>query len=176
MKKFLQEFREFALKGNVLDLAVAVIIGAAFQAIINSVVNDLIMPLFSLILGGIDFSNSYIALKAADAEVIPAVLSGSDVITPAVLVRDASIAQLEAADIGVFKYGSFITAVINFILMALVIFFLVKGIAKISELGKKKKPVEVAAPTTKVCPFCCSEISITATRCPHCTSKLDESK
>jgi len=174
MKKFLKEFKEFALKGNVMDLAVAVIIGGAFQAIINSVVNDLVMPLISLLLKGIDFTNLFIPLRSKDTIITEAVLSGTDVVTPAVTVETATLAQLEEAGIGVFKYGSFITAVINFILMALVIFFLVKGINKLSTIGKK--PEAPAAPTTKKCPFCCTEIDLAATRCPHCTSELDSKK
>ena len=180
MKKFFQEFKEFALKGNVLDLAVAVIIGGAFQNIINSVVKDLIMPVINWIFGGIDFSNRYIVLADKSkvvTEAVPEVLSGTDVIAeavPAVTVGDlTTLADLEANGIGVFKYGSFITAVINFVLMALVIFLLVKGINKLGSIRKKEEAVEESAPTTKECPFCKSEIAIEATRCPHCTSQLD---
>ena len=167
MRRFIKEFKEFALKGNVMDLAVAVIIGAAFQSIINSVVNDLVMPLINWVFGGIDFSSNFVALKDK-AFVVAEATSDSDAVT----VADATLEQLEAAGVGVFKYGSFITAVINFILMALVIFLLVKGINKLTNL--KKKPVEEAAPTTKKCPYCCTEIDIEATRCPHCTSRLDD--
>ena len=167
MKKYIEEFKAFALKGNVMDLAVAVIIGAAFQSIINSVVNDLVMPLINWVFGGIDFTNRFIALKDK-AFVVAEATSDSDAVT----VADATLEQLEAAGVGVFKYGSFITAVINFFLMAIVIFMLVKGINKLTSL--KKKPVVEEAPTTKKCPFCCSEIDIEATRCPHCTSKLDD--
>ncbi|MBQ6570466.1 MAG: large conductance mechanosensitive channel protein MscL [Clostridia bacterium] len=163
MKKFFEEFKAFALKGNVLDLSVAVIIGAAFQAIISSVVDDLINPLLGLILGGINFSNLYIPLKSADT-----VIPNTDGLT----VGKATLEQLKENGIGVFNYGSFITAVINFIIMALVIFFLVKGINKLTSLGKKK--AEPAAPTTKKCPFCQSEIDIKASRCPHCTSEIKE--
>ena len=184
MKKFFQEFKDFALKGNVLDLAVAVIIGGAFQSIINSVVNDLIMPLIGWLFGGLDFTNLFIPLKKASEVLIPGHMvsgtdvSSADVFVPAVTVGDASLAQLEENGIGVFKYGSFITAVINFILMALVIFMLVKGINKLTSLGsnlaKKGKKVEEAAPTTKICPFCKSEIAIDASRCPHCTSQIED--
>lgn len=177
MKKFIKEFKEFALKGNVLDLAVAVIIGAAFQNIINSVVKDLIMPVINWIFGGIDFSNNYIVLADKNkivTEAVPAVISDTDVIAeaiPEVRVGDlTTLADLEANGVGVFKYGSFITAVINFVLMALVIFLLVKGINKLTSLRKKEEE-EDPAPTTKICPFCKSEIDIEATRCPHCTSE-----
>lgn len=142
MKKFLNEFKAFIMRGNVLDLAVAVIIGAAFQAIISSLVDDIISPILGLF-GGIDFKS---------------------------FVLDINGVQI--------KYGSFITAVINFLIMAFVIFLIIKGIAKVSELGKKltKKEEEEEAPTTKKCPYCCSEIDIKATRCPHCTSVIEEEK
>ena len=142
MKKFLNEFKAFIMRGKVLDLAVAVIIGAAFQAIISSLVDDIISPILGLF-GGIDFKS---------------------------FVLDINGVQI--------KYGSFITAVINFLIMAFVIFLIIKGIAKVSELGKKlaKKEEEEEAPTTKKCPYCCSEIDIKATRCPHCTSVIEEEK
>ena len=166
MKKFLEEFKAFALKGNVLDLSVAVIIGAAFQAIINSVVNDLINPILSLILKA-DFSGLYIPLTKTVTVVNEA---GESV---EMLTANMTLAELEAQGAGVFKYGSFINAVINFLIMAMVIFLLVKGINKLSSLGKKKEEPAPAAPTTKKCQFCMTEIDINATRCPHCTSQLD---
>ena len=138
MKKLLQEFKEFALRGNVMDLAVGVIIGAAFQAIINSLVNDVISPLIGL------FANT-------------------DLTYLSVMVGDVEI-----------RYGAFLTAVINFIIMAFVIFLLVKGLNALSKLGKKNKPEEAEEPAVKTCPFCMTEIDIKATRCPHCTSHLDE--
>ena len=136
MKKFIGEFKEFIMRGNVIDLAVGVIIGGAFQAIVSSLVDDILMPLIGIILGKVDFS----ALVAQ--------------------VGDAQIA-----------YGKFITAIINFIIMAFVIFLIVKAINKVSSIGKKEEPA--AAPTTKVCPFCKSEIAIDATKCPHCTSDVE---
>ena len=137
MKKFFGEFKEFIMRGNVMDLAVAVIIGGAFQAIVSSLCDDLISPLLGLF-GGMNFDD------------------------------------LKAEVLGVtFTYGKFITAVINFIIMALIIFLLVKLVNKAMTLGKKKEEEEEEA-TTKECPFCKSEIAIDATRCPHCTSKLDE--
>ena len=172
MKKFLKEFKEFALKGNVMDLAVAVIIGGAFQKIITSVVNDLIMPLIGLLLNGVDFTTLFVPLKSADYVVTEAVLSGSDVVTPAVTVGNATLEQLDAAGIGVFKYGSFITQVVDFLIMALIVFMLVKAINKLSSIGKKEEAP--AAPTTKKCPFCKTEIDVAATRCPHCTSELKD--
>lgn len=140
MKKFLNEFKAFIMRGNVLDLAVAVIIGAAFQSIISSLVDDIISPVLGLF-GGVDFKGFVLNLNGVEI-----------------------------------RYGAFITAVINFLIMALVIFLIIKGIAKVSELGKKlaKKEEEKKEPTTKKCPFCCSEIDIKATRCPHCTSVIEE--
>lgn len=135
MKKFLQEFKEFALRGHVLDLAVGVVIGGAFTAIVNSLVADIITPLLGLITGGRNFSA--LSVSVGDAQ---------------------------------FMYGNFISAVINFILVAFVLFMIVKAINRLH----KKKEDAPAAPETKVCPFCKSEIKIDATRCPHCTSELSE--
>ena len=139
MKTFFEEFKKFISRGNVMDMAVGVIIGGAFQNIISSLVNDIVMPVLSLITGGMDFSSYCIKLG-------------------------------EAEDAASINYGSFITYIINFILMALVVFCLVRAMNKISE--RNAKPEEPKAPTTKVCPFCKSEIAIDATRCPHCTSEL----
>ena len=143
MKGFLKEFKEFALKGNMIDLAVGMIIGAAFTALVNKLVSDLVMPLISLITGKIDFENMFIPLAGQTTKVYS-----------------------EAVEQGaVFAYGSFITAVINFLIMALVVFIFVK------QMNKMKKEVP-AEPTDKECPYCKSMIPIEATRCPHCTSKL----
>lgn len=142
-KKFFGEFKEFIAKGNAMNLAIGVIIGAAFQGIINSLVDDIIMPILGIILKGINFNNLGYTL------VNP--LNGEALVTLA--------------------YGKFISAVVNFIIMAFVIFCFVKLINKVSE--KVKKPVEEAAPTTKVCPYCKSEIDIEATKCPHCTSDVE---
>ena len=134
MKKFLEEFKAFALKGNVMDLAVGVIIGGAFQAIVTSLVGDIITPIIG-IFASTDFSN------------LIATINGSEV-----------------------KYGAFITAIINFIIMAFIIFCIVNGLNKLAE---RKKKEEANEPTEKTCPFCQSTISIKATRCPHCTSALE---
>lgn len=134
MKKFLEEFKAFALKGNVMDLAVGVIIGGAFQAIVTSLVGDIISPIIG-IFASTDFSN------------LIATINGSEV-----------------------KYGAFITAIINFIIMAFIIFCIVKALNKLAE---RKKKEEANEPTEKTCPFCQSTISIKATRCPHCTSALE---
>ena len=142
MKKLLGEFRDFISKGDVIDLAVGVIIGAAFGAIVSSLVNDILSPLIGLV------ANTHL---------------------------DNLAWQIGEVKIG---YGAFLTAVINFLIMALVLFFIVKTFNKAHELGQKamKKGEEEApaAPTTKICPFCKQEIAIDATRCPHCTSQLDQ--
>lgn len=138
MKKFLQEFKAFALRGNVMDLAIGVIIGAAFQAIINSLVQDIISPLIGLIAN-----------------------------------TDLSALQFYILDVPI-RYGSFLTAVINFIIMAFAIFLLVKTMNIVASLGKKNKDEEPSVPTTKTCPYCMSEIDIAASRCPHCTSEIPE--
>ena len=155
MKKFFSEFKTFIMRGNVVDLAVAVIIGGAFQAIVNSFINDLVMPFIGLITGGINFADQFVVLKLPE---------GVD-------ITGLSAADATAAGATVWAYGAFITAVINFLVMAFVVFLLVKAINKVQTIGKKK---EEPAPTTKKCPFCLSEIAIKATRCPHCTSELPE--
>ncbi len=157
MKKFFGEFKEFIMRGNVMDLAVGVIIGGAFQNIVNSFINDLIMPFIGLLTGGINFTEQFLILKLPEG------------------VEASQVTAANAADLGVsiWAYGSFITAVINFLIMAFVIFLLVKTINKISEKTRKKKEEEEEA-TTKECPYCCTEIDIKATRCPHCTSQLTD--
>jgi len=143
MKGFIGEFKKFISRGNVMDLAVGVIIGGAFQAIVSSLVNDIVMPIISLITGGLDFSAWKIMLSEGE----------------------------NAASI---NYGNFITAVINFLIMAFVIFCFVKFMNGLNEKLAKKPEEAPAAPTTKVCPFCKTEINIEATRCPHCTSELSD--
>lgn len=139
MKAFIKEFKEFISRGNVMDMAVGVIIGGAFTAIVTSLVNDILMPVLSLITGGLDFTSLCIVLG-------------------------------EGENAATLNYGAFIAAIINFLLIAFVIFLLVKMINKFS---RKKKEEEPAPVTTKTCPFCKEEISIDATRCPHCTSELE---
>ena len=155
MKKFFNDFKEFITKGNVLDMAVGVIIGAAFKDIVTSLTNDLISPILG-IFGGVDFSD--LKLVIGTKEVVDA--AGVTTIVENTL-----------------NYGAFITAIINFLIMAFIIFMLVKGVTAVEKLSiqafKKKQAEEApAAPTTKVCPYCKSEIAIEATRCPHCTSEL----
>ena len=137
MKKFMNEFKEFISRGNVMDMAVGVIIGGAFTAIVNSLVNDIMMPVLSLLTGGLDFSKLYIALG-------------------------------EGEGAATLNYGAFLAAVINFLLIAFVIFMLIKTINKMS----KKKEEAPAPVTTKECPYCKEKIAIAATKCPHCTSEI----
>lgn len=156
-----KEFKEFATKGNVVDLAIGVIIGGGFQKIVNSLVNDIIMPFISIFTGKIDFNDMMFTFGSTSI-----------------------------------KYGSFITNVVNFLIIAFCVFLLVRYINKLNKAieekakgfnekmekehkffknrRKKKKQEEVPAPTTKVCPYCLSEINIKASRCPHCTSVLEE--
>lgn len=142
---FIAEFKKFIARGNVMDLAVGVIIGGAFQSIVNSLVNDMVMPVISLITGGIDFSEWKIMLSEGES----------------------------AASI---NYGNFITAVLNFLIMAFVIFCFVKAMNTLNDKMSKKTEEVPAAPTTKKCPFCKTEIHIEATRCPHCTSELTDER
>lgn len=139
MKAFMKEFKEFVSRGNVMDMAVGVIIGGAFTAIVNSLVNDIMMPLLSLLTGGFDFTALCIVFG-------------------------------EGEKAATFNYGAFIAAIINFLLIALVIFLLVKGLNKLS--ARTRKEQQPAPVTTKECPFCKEQIAIEATRCPHCTSEL----
>ena len=152
-KGFTGEFKTFIMRGNVMDLAVGVIIGAAFQAIINSLVADIVMPIITLITGGIDFTNWFIALDGSDY---------------------ATLAEAQTAGAATLNYGVFITAVINFLLMALVIFSFIKFMNRLAENAKKEEAAEEEAPTTKVCPYCKSEIPVDATKCAHCTSDVSE--
>ena len=154
MSKLLNEFKKFAVQGNMLDMAVGMIIGAAFKDIVNSVVNDLIMPVVSMFTGKVDFANMFIALD------------GNTYAT----LEDAKAAT------SVVAYGQFITQVINFVILALVIFMMVKMVNKLRTAAEKpaEAPAAPAEPTEKTCPFCQSTISIKATRCPHCTSELTE--
>lgn len=134
MKKFFEEFKAFAFRGNVMDLAIGVIIGAAFQGIVNSLVNDIISPVIGLV-------------------------ANTDMSDMCVTIGDVSV-----------MYGSFLTAVINFLIMVFIIFTMMKGINKLMSIGKKEE--KEAAPETKKCPKCMSEIHVKAVKCPHCTSDI----
>ena len=150
-KGFMAEFKKFIMRGNVIDLAVGVIVGGAFQAIVKSLVDDLVMPVISLATKGLDFSKLFVALDGQEYATLEA-------------AQEAGAAAL--------TYGNFISAVINFLIMAFVVFCIVKAINGVADKAKKKEEEAPAAPTTKECPFCKSEIAIEATRCPHCTSQL----
>jgi large conductance mechanosensitive channel len=150
-----KEFKTFAMRGNVLDMAVGIIIGAAFGSVVKSLVNDVIMPPIGLILGRADFSNLYILLK-----------SGSK---PGPY---PSLAEARAAGAVTINYGAFINTVIAFLVVALAVFILVKAVNQI-EKAEEAPPAE-EKPETKVCPYCFSTIPVQATRCPYCTSELAE--
>lgn len=142
-----KEFKEFALRGNVIDLAVGIIIGAAFGRIVTSLVNDILMPPIGLLLGRVDFSNLFISLGG----------------------RYASLAEAQAAGAPTINYGIFINTVLEFIIVALAVFILVRQVNRLS----RRPEAAPAEPTTRECPYCLSTIPLKATRCPHCTSQLE---
>jgi large conductance mechanosensitive channel len=142
-----REFREFAMRGNVVDLAVGIIIGAAFSKIVTSLVNDIIMPPIGLVVGRVDFSNLFINLSGQSY---------------------ASLAEAKAAGAPTINYGVFLNNVIDFVIVAFAIFLLVRFINRLSRQLER----EAKAPTTRECPFCLSSIPLRATRCPQCTSTL----
>jgi large conductance mechanosensitive channel len=146
----LKEFKEFAIKGNAVDMAVGIIIGAAFGLIITSLVKDIIMPPISLLFGGLDFSNKFVVLREAP---------GGGVF--------ATAADAAKAGAITWNYGNFITLIVNFLIVAFCIFLLVRALNKM----KRPKP-GASAPVSKDCPFCAMTIPIKATRCPHCTSEM----
>ena len=144
----LKEFKAFAMRGNVLDMAIGVIIGGAFGKIVTSLVNDIIMPPIGLVLGKVDFSNLYLNLSG---------------------VQYASLAEAKAAGAATINYGLFLNTVLDFVIVAFALFLVIR---QVNRLTARPVPA-VAAPATKECPFCCSTIPIKATRCPHCTSELN---
>lgn len=146
MTGWIKEFKEFAMRGNVMDMAIGVIIGAAFGNIVSSLVSDVMMPPIGLLAGGIDFSNLFINLSGTQA---------------------ATLAEARALDLPVLAYGAFINSVINFLIQAWAIFLVVKCVNKL-----RKPAPEPSAPAPRLCPYCFSEIHEKATRCPHCTSEL----
>ena len=140
----IKDFKEFILRGNVIDMAVGIIIGIAFGTVVHSIVNDVIMPPIGVLLGDVDFSNLYVNLSGGNY---------------------ASLAEAKQAGAAVIAYGAFINTIINFLIVAAVMFFLIRGFNRF----KKKQEV---APSTKDCPYCFTSIPIKATRCPHCTSEI----
>ena len=149
MKKFFEEFKAFAMRGNVVDMAIGVVIGGAFGSITTSLVNDIFMPLLGVITGGINFGGLFYALDGQ---------------------KYASIEAAKEAGVGTLNYGSFIQYVLNFILIAFCMFLVVRLMNKL----KKPEPAPAPAKPPRICPFCKSEIAEDATRCPHCTSMLDK--
>lgn len=145
----LAEFKKFVMRGNVLDMAVGIVIGAAFGTIVTSLLNDLLMPPLGMTLGGADFSDLFMVLREGSTAGPYATLAAA---------KDAGAVTL--------NYGVFVTTVLNFLIVAAAIFMVVKAVARMQQ------PEPAAAPTTKDCPFCLSAIAIKATRCPHCTSEV----
>ncbi|HTL46709.1 MAG TPA: large conductance mechanosensitive channel protein MscL [Verrucomicrobiae bacterium] len=143
----LEDFKKFIMRGNVIDMAVGVIVGAAFGKIITSLVNDVIMPPIGMLLGKVDFSNLFVSLSGASY---------------------ASLAEAQKAGAPTLNYGVFLNTIINFLIVAFVIFVVIKQVSRLTE----KPPAPAAAPTTKECPFCISTIPLKATRCCACTSQL----
>ncbi|MGH9713755.1 MAG: large conductance mechanosensitive channel protein MscL [Candidatus Acidiferrales bacterium] len=141
----LKEFKEFAMRGNVLDMAVGIIIGAAFGKIITSFVGDVLMPPFGRVLGKVDFSNLFLNISGKSYD---------------------SLAAAKAAGAATINYGLFLNAIIDFMIVAFVIFLLVR------QVNRWKTPAPAAAPTAKDCPYCCTAVPMKATRCPYCTSEL----
>lgn len=144
----LREFKEFALRGNVLDMAVGIIIGAAFGSIVTSFVNDILMPPVGLLLGRVDFANLFINLSGTPYD---------------------TLAEAQAAGVATINYGLFINTVLDFVIVAFVVFLLIRQINRMTR--EQEAPPE--EPTTKDCPYCLSSIPIKAVRCPHCTSELE---
>jgi large conductance mechanosensitive channel len=149
----LKKFREFAVKGNVVDMAVGIVIGGAFGKIATSLVNDLIMPPIGLLLGKVDFNSLFIPLDGKTY---------------------ASLDAAKKAGAATFNYGSFINTVLDFLIVAFAMFMIVQWYQTM--VDRLQKPAPAAVPTTRDCPFCLSSIPIGATRCPHCTSQLEEPK
>jgi len=147
----LKEFKEFAMRGNVVDMAVGIVIGAAFSVIVKSLVSDVIMPPIGLLLGNVDFENLFAVLKQG-----------------ATAGPYASLADAKAAGAVSMNYGVFINTIISFVIVAFCVFLLIRNINKL----KRKEEAPPPEPTTKECPYCLSTISIKATRCAHCTSEL----
>ncbi len=152
LKDFIQEFKEFAIKGNVIDMAVGIIIGGAFSPIVNSLVKDIIMPPIGYVLGSVDFSNLYIAL-------------------PFKSQHYSTLQEAQDAGIVTINYGLFINSLISFLIVSFSVFILIKFINKLKR-EKKEEVCEEIQETTKDCPFCCSTVNINAKKCPFCTSDL----
>ncbi len=162
MKGILNEFKKFAMRGNVMDMAVGIIIGAAFGKIVDSLVKDVIMPPIGLLMGKVDFGNLFVVLR-----------DGAETAGPYV-----SLEAAKAAGAVTMNYGAFLNTIISFIIVAFAVFMLIKAMNTLqSKLeAKEKAEVKAAAPTMKKCPYCCSDIPVAAVRCPNCTSDLTPAK
>ena len=147
MKKFMEEFKAFAMRGNVVDMAVGVVIGGAFGKITTSLVNDIFMPLLGIVTGGVNFSGMFYALDGQ---------------------QYASIEAATEAGVGTLNYGMFIQNIVDFVLIAFCMFLVVKAMMKM----KKPEPAPAPAKAPRLCPFCRQEVADDATRCPHCTSEI----
>jgi large conductance mechanosensitive channel len=159
--KMIQEFKSFIMKGNVLDLAVGIIIGLAFGTVVNSLVNDVIMPPIGLATGGADFKDSYVVLKDA----------------PGYSGNYTSLSEAQKLGAVTWRYGLFINTIINFLIVAWAVFMLVKAVAKMrAKAEAKEEAKKEEAPTEKECPHCLMKIPMKATKCGHCTSELEEQK
>lgn len=150
----LKDFKEFMMRGNVVDMAVGIVIGASFGGIVKSLVDDVLMPPIGLLLGRVDFSNLYLTLREGA--------------TPGPY---AALAEAKKAGAVTLNLGLFANTVINFVIVGLAIFLVVRSVNRLRDMNKAKEPE--AAPTTRDCPFCASSISVKAVRCPHCTSSLE---
>jgi len=148
----MKEFKDFAMKGNVVDMAVGIIIGGAFGTIIKSMVDDVLMPPIGLLLGGVDFSNIFVLLKEGGKAAAPY----------------AGVADAKAAGAVTMNFGLFFNAIISFLIVAFAVFLLVRGMNAM----RRQQEAPPAAPTTRECPFCFSTIAIRASRCPQCTSEI----
>lgn len=151
MKKLLKDFKDFISKGNMIDLAIGVVIGGAFSSVVNSIINNLLMPPLGLLIGNVNFSDLFVVLKGGES-----------------LPDGATLQMAKDAGAVTFNYGQFITDLISFVILAFAVFFIVKAVQKLKQ--EEEVPAE---PTEKTCPFCQKAIPINATRCPFCTSNLE---
>lgn len=148
-----KEFKKFALRGSVIDLAVGIVIGTAFKSIVDSLVNDILMPPIGWLLGGINFQDLYLTIARGTAP-----------------GPYASLAEAQEAGAVTINYGLFINSLVSFLIITLALFLVVRGVNRL----QRKKEEQAPEPTTKTCPFCQKEIPLQASRCPHCTSQLEE--
>lgn len=158
MKKLLKDFRDFIARGDVMDLAIGIIIGSAFSSIVNSIVNNLLMPPLGLLIGNVDFQDLFLVLKQGQSP----------------LPAGATLQMAKDAGAVTFNYGQFVTDVISFLILAFVIFLMVKGLQTLKAKVSTTENEEEATSTEKACPYCLKSVDIKATRCPYCTSQLEK--